>query len=292
MLNRTSRNPSSLAMTRTALIFLAAALAFPASADAADALREGEADLVHFAFATQLGSGIYSVGGRTIQIYRLPLAWTLAEPEDGRPGVRLRLPVTFGLYDFEPRDVVESGFPDRLDTFSLAGGIELDFPLADDWHLVPYAEAGRAWDRSSDADASLYSAALHARRDWSSDRAAWRFSAGIVYAGVDFDGLARPSDLVKFEAGVEVRRLLGFEFGNSEADGGPYLLAEWYADRPDEQLVRSAGNGSVPAQFEAGFTLGARPPPRIWKLPLPRFGLAYRFGDGISVYRLVFGAPF
>lgn len=290
MPNRGSRNASLLAMIRIALIV--ATLAFSAAAEAAGALRENEADLVHFAFATQLGSGVYAVGGRTIQIYRLPVARTLAEPEDGRPGVRLTLPVTIGLYDFEPRDVVESGFPDRLDTFSLAGGIELDFPLADDWHLVPYAEAGRAWDRSSDADASLYSAALHARRDWSSDKIDWRFSTGIVYAGVDFDGLARPSDLVRFEAGIEVRRLLGLEFGNSEADGGPYLLVEWYADRPDEQLVRSTGKGSVPAQFEAGFTLGARPPPRIWKLPLPRIGLAYRFGDGISVYRLVFGAPF
>jgi hypothetical protein len=30
----------------------------------------------------------------------------------------------------------------------------------------------------------------------------------------------------------------------------------------------------------------------LWGLPVPRIGLAYRFGDGVSVYRLVFGSPF
>jgi len=273
-------------------ISLVAALAYAEPSIAERALRESEAELVHFAFATQLGSGVYSIGGRTVQIYRLPFAWTIAEPEDGRPGVRLRLPATIGLYDFAARDVIESGLPDRLDTFSAAAGLELDFPLADGWHVVPYAEAGHAWDRSSDADAVLYSASLHARREWSAGDRDFRLNTGFVYAAVNFDGAQGTSDLAKLEAGLELRRLAGFELAGGRADIGFYLLAEWYADRPGEPVVRSAGPDSLPMQFEAGFTLGARPRMKIWKLPLPRVGLAYRFGDGISAYRLVLGAPF
>lgn len=182
MLQTGTRGPLSSVAARIVYFALAALPAGCQRADAATALRDNEADVIHFAFATQLGSGVYAIAGRTIQVHRLPTAWTIAEPGDGRPGVRLRLPATFGLYDFAARDVVDSGLPDRLDTFSAAGGIELDFPLAHDWHVIPYAEAG--------------------------------------------------------------------------------------------------------------LTLGGRSPARIWKLPLPRIGLAYRFGDGISVYRLVFGAPF
>jgi hypothetical protein len=63
-------------------------------------LTEGEAQLAHFAFASQLGSGVYSISGRTIQIYRLPVGWEVAEPEGRRPGLRLKLPLTIGLYDF------------------------------------------------------------------------------------------------------------------------------------------------------------------------------------------------
>lgn len=273
-------------------ISLVVALAYAEPSVAERSLRESEAELVHFAFATQLGSGVYSIGGRTVQIYRLPFAWTIAEAEAGRPGIRLRLPATLGIYDFEARDVIESGLPDRLDTVSAAAGLELDFSLAGDWHLVPYAEAGRAWERSSDADATLYSASLHARREWSAGDRDFRLNTGFVYAAVNFDGAQGTSDLAKFEAGLEFRRLAGFELAGGRADIGLYLLAEWYVDRPGEPVVSSAGPESIPMQFEAGFTLGARPRMKIWKLPLPRVGLAYRFGDGISAYRLVLGAPF
>jgi hypothetical protein len=292
MLQTGIRGPLSSVAVRIVYFALATLPAGCQRADAATALRDNEADVIHFAFATQLGSGVYAIAGRTIQVYRLPIAWTIAEPGDGRPGVRLRLPATFGLYDFAARDVVDSGLPDRLDTFSAAGGIELDFPLAHDWHVTPYAEAGRAWDRGSDADATLYSVSLHGRREWLAGDRFLRLQAGIVYAGVDFVGPAGADDLLKLEAGFETRLPLNFEFGGAGADGGPYLLAEWYADRPGEPVVRSAGGSRLPLQFEVGLTLGGRSPARIWKLPLPRIGLAYRFGDGISVYRLVFGTPF
>jgi ribonuclease Z len=37
---------------------------------------------------------------------------------------------------------------------------------------------------------------------------------------------------------------------------------------------------------------GRTEPLRLWRIPLPRIGLGYRFGDDLSVYRLVFGTPF
>jgi len=263
----------------------------PAMAAGAQPLSEGEAQLTHFAFASQLGSGVYSVSGRTIQIYRLPIGWQVTEPEGRRPGLRLKLPATIGLYDFEARDVIDSGLPDRLDTLSLALGAELDFPLGE-WHLVPYVEGGRAWDSGGNADATLYSAALHARREWSRDEHLWRFSAGLVYAGVALDGAGNDSDLVKLEAGFEARRPVGFDIAGNAAEGGTYVLVEWYGDRAEETLVGSAGEKKIPAQAEIGLTLGTRPVLKLWGLPLPRVGFAYRFGDGVSVYRLVFGSPF
>jgi len=254
-------------------------------------LTEGEAQVAHFAFASQLGSGVYSVAGRTIQIYRLPIGWQVAEAEGRRPGLRLKLPVTIGLYDFKARDVIDSGLPDQLDTLTTALGAELDFPIGE-WHLMPYAEAGRAWDAGGDADATLYSASVHARREWTREEHLWRFSTGIVYAGVSLDGTGNDSDLLKLEAGFESRRLVGFDIAGQAAEGGAYLLAEWYADRAEETVVGSRGGRGIPAQAEIGLTLGTRPGLRLWGLPLPRVGLAYRFGDGISVYRLVFGSPF
>ncbi len=64
-------------------------------------LSHDEQNVANFAFATQLGSGVYSISGRTLQIYRLPFSHTLKSTDDSDYGVELTLPVTFGFYDFE-----------------------------------------------------------------------------------------------------------------------------------------------------------------------------------------------
>lgn len=124
-----------------AALHLAWALAFlwrPDPATAQDPLRASEEQLVNYAYATQLGSGVYNIAGRTLQIYRLPFGYTLAQPSRRRPAFRLTLPVTIGIVDFEARDVIDTGLPENLDTLSFVPGIELDIELTPHWHLPGY----------------------------------------------------------------------------------------------------------------------------------------------------------
>ena len=48
----------------------------------------------------------------------------------------------------------------------------------------------------------------------------------------------------------------------------------------------------APTQYEVGVTFGTRPSIKLWKIPLPRLGLSYRFGEDLSAIRLIFGSPF
>jgi hypothetical protein len=41
-----------------------------------------------------------------------------------------------------------------------------------------------------------------------------------------------------------------------------------------------------------GVVFGTRPALRLWKVPLPRVGLSYRFAGDLSAVRIVLGAPF
>ncbi|MCU0976932.1 MAG: hypothetical protein MUC71_11575 [Steroidobacteraceae bacterium] len=276
-----------------ALVILGAALAAtPGRAADAVPLSSSEADLVHFAFASQLGSGIYSVDGRTLQIYRLPFSWRIAEPKDGRPGLRLRLPATIGLFDFEAGDLVEEGIPDQLDTLSIGLGVELDFPVGERWHIVPYGEAGRAWRVGDGDDYATYSASLHARAEYPMTSARWRLQAGLLWAGIE-DLYGRRGDFARVEAGAESRWTLGFDIAGETADAGVYLVAEWYIDPPEEPVItRSLTSDASAQQFEVGVTLGTEPPARLWRIPLPRIGVAWRFGSDLSVFRIVFGSAF
>ena len=70
---------------------------------------------INYVFATDLGSGVYDLGGRTLQIYRYTYRKDLRETREGHPGVRFVLPVTAGFFDFSPVDVISEGPPTLVD---------------------------------------------------------------------------------------------------------------------------------------------------------------------------------
>jgi len=55
---------------------------------------------INYVFATDLGSGVYDLDGRTLQIYKLTYEKELRETTPDQLGVRFDLPLTFGFFDF------------------------------------------------------------------------------------------------------------------------------------------------------------------------------------------------
>lgn len=274
-------------------VYVAALLALCACDPAAaqDALRASEEQLVNFAFATRLGSGVYSISGRTLQIYRLPFGYTITEPDEGRPGIRLTLPATFGLVDFKPQDVINTGLPENLDTLGFVPGIELDFELTPQWHLVPFAQAGRAWDLQGGDDATVYSFGVDATARKSFDAFTARLQLGASYAAVEPDATLRSDDMVLLEAGIEARRPLALALSGHALDWGAYLFADYFVDRAEEPLDKATESPDR-VQFEVGLTIGPQAKFTVWRIPVPRVGIGYRIGEGLGVWRLVFGQPF
>ena len=93
---------------------------------------EAVSSSVNYVFATDLGSGIYDLDGRSLQIYRYTYDRPLAEGQGGAPDFNFVLPITAGFFDFNPIDVLDEGPPTRVDSFSVVPGVELDFKLDDD----------------------------------------------------------------------------------------------------------------------------------------------------------------
>ena len=85
-----------------AIILTTVLAAVPAAAQPAEdparstPLRESELPEANFAFAHRLGTGIYEISGRTVQVYSLPFERRLRERDDERAGLVLTLPVTLG----------------------------------------------------------------------------------------------------------------------------------------------------------------------------------------------------
>lgn len=268
-----------------------AALSISSPASAQDTLRASEEQLVNYAFATRLGSGVYSISGRTLQIYRLPFDYTLTEPQENRLGIRLTLPLTIGLVDFKPQDVFDSGLPENLDTLSFVPGIEIDVELSPRWHLLPFAQTGRAWERAGGNDATVYSFGVHAAATIDYESFDLRFDVGGSYAAVDPDEALNSDDMVLIEAGIEGRRPLGLKLTGHPLDWGAYLLADFFADQAEAPLDKAADSANR-VQLEVGVTIGPHSRITVWRIPVPRLGVGYRFSDDLGVWRLVFGQPF
>ncbi len=256
----------------------------------AAALNRSEQTIANFSFASQLGSGIYSVNGRTIQIYRLPISWDYRQPSETQSGISLLMPLTLGFYDFNLEDVLQTQLPRSIDTLSFVPGVEFTRVLHKDWLASAFVQAGIAKERTSTADAWTYAGGLGADRRVELHAFQVHYHAQLLYAAALFKD-RRDDSMLRLSTGIEARHLLPRSIRGEPLDYGLYVLNEWYLRRPDPPLA-SLGAPITAVQWELGITLGSARPVHVWKIPLPRLGIGYRFGDSLSVIRLVFGAPF
>lgn len=242
----------------------------------------------NYAFATQIGSGIYTVSGRTLQVYSLPLSYTFRKSGEERAGWRLTFPMTFGFYNFDPEDVLSSNLGVNVATFSLVPGAEFLVPVREHWLLKPFAEAGYVWDRAGDADATIYSAGLWSRFDFKGGGFDMVLGNGLTYAVVDPSGPESRDAMVAVEAAFTANHLFG-RTGQGQADYEPYFVGRVYFGGEAHPLP--SGEANTVVQYEVGMTFGSRGPMKLWKIPLPRVGVGYVFGHDLAALRIVFGTP-
>jgi hypothetical protein len=258
---------------------------------AAQPLSISEGAVINFGFATQLGSGIYSVSGRTLQVYRLPFAYALPGSEDSRYQPRLTLPVTFGFLDFRPRDVVDSGLPERIDSISLVPGLALEIRMSEAWSLEPFIEAGVSRDRSSEINQRVYAIGMRSIHDLGSGVTNRELVGEILHAVVDLPDANERDDFTRLRLGASSRRPFRPDDGGRRPDFLAYGIVDLFSDVPAGPASAERGQDGL-VQFELGVTFGATEKLHLWRIPLPRVGLGYRFGEGLSVYRIVFGSPY
>jgi len=243
---------------------------------------------INYVFATDLGSGVYDLDGRTLQIYQLTYRKPLREATDGNLGVRFEVPVTFGFFDFSPVDVLDQGLPTRVDSFSVVPGLVLDHVMENDWHFMPYARVGFSV-ASSSVDGWLYGigARIQRRRDYG----AWNslIRSELAVAGVNYRDDIPNDQFVRARQGVDFTRGIGWKIRGREVELGLYAIGDLIFDPPTIPLVDAERE---PLQAEVGFTFATRARFKIWRFDAPRLGFGYRVAGDLSAWRFVIGEPF
>ena len=269
----------------------ALALLLARTGHAAGTTTSTDTRFANFAFATELGSGIYSISGSTITVYTFEPGYLLrpAAPRGGRPGIRLILPLTVGFFNFQTSDLLHLELPRSIGALSLEPGVELDYRMNEAWDLYPYVKAGGTFASSAQINAVIYGAGVRSDYRFETHQGTGLWRATLAYAGVHYHGDLPNESFTRLRNGIEWRRNVGRPFHGHELQLAPYAFTDIYFNAP---AGPASGISARTVQYEVGMMLDVSPKWEIHGVPLPRLGVGYREAGLLSGWRLVLGDPF
>jgi hypothetical protein len=297
---RLSDRAAAKTIHRYALLIMAVSAACavpdrqPAAAEPATTPNPNRTVSINYVYPSNLGFGSYSLSGLTVNVYSLPLSTTFPLAGESGWALKVSAPIQVGIYQFRATDT--DGTKISLDQQSLAlvPGAELQIPLGDRIVVKPFASGGvgHAFGvKSGVADAYIYSAGARAVTGF--DLGAYRLTLGsaLLVAGDTPIGPGKSETYSAVQAGIEIRRPLGFAIGPLRPDLGLYA-AYYYYPKPLEFTRFLENPLRVSNQGEVGFSIGSAKPFEMLWFQNPRIGLGYVFGNGLTVYHVNFGFPF
>lgn len=247
-------------------------------------------DEVHYPWTfsgTDGGFSSSSVSDQGSQVLTIPVSiWLRRLTGDRKLGLRLRLTGVVGFQDFER---VEDFKIESVRLGGLFPGIEFMIPLSDRSMLRPFVDIGLGLSDSRVEEILLTTFGLRTEfvfpwRRWELGLEP-RAQAGVAWANTEI----ADDEYFVVNAKMDARYPLGFLIGGSTPDVGAYFEPGFFPNALEFTSVDGTGK-SVVLQYEIGLTVGFRElAPKIWFVRVPRLGVGYRFGDGLTGLRIRIG---
>ncbi len=258
----------------------------------ARAATEGEGGsfgLTSFAFASYLGTGFYTTSGQNVFVLQLPIEHIIKEKTDAEAGVVLNLPITIGFINYE--GTILEDLPELTDvgTITFLPGLEYQHPVTPNWTLIPFVDYGFARELDSTANVLIVGAGIKSYYNVHFDKAMFTLGNRFLYARERSRASASDADYSLIETGLNYRVTSDFSFGSDRLYSNLYYINFYY---PNNLVFfeQTENPVMIGVEHEIGITFSNIPDFLFFEKP--QLGLGVRFGNGLNVYRLVFGAPF
>lgn len=260
------------------------------------AAQEGTKDknLVHWAFANQLGSGVYRIGeDNRLYVIRVNPRFSLdltpgRQNPDRHVLLEFGFPVSFGIHRFDSSEGNLRGLPNRLHQYGLAVSSGLELPFSRMWRVRAAGHLGRgALLGEFKETAWIYGGDLLSRLQFEFGKSALFVINNLGwYAHSSNKDVAE--DLTLLMNALETHFPLGrlaFKkqplYLKLHLANFSFLKGIGYFFHPAKEPVR------IRPKWELGFAVGAKKPIRLAFLRFDRVGLAVSFSDdhwGVRFY--------
>jgi len=239
-------------------------------------------------FAFGLAGGDSAVPDTEVYDLRIPASFKIFAADDDNWGLRLRLVVYAGVYDFTLDNAIDFNY--RFQSLAATPGVEFLLPVGKGWILKPFAEIGYGRDFDNALSYGVWSAGLRTIATWPVKK--WNLSLGTKaqYLSTFTSTVAELDAYGQIMLGCDARHPVPFTIGGHQGDISGYYIRQQYVDA----VIDREETDPLEIEYtnEIGLTFGTDPRVKLWFVKLPRIGLGYRWGPNVKGVRLNFGFPF
>jgi len=284
-------------LASAAALTLACACTAPAQAAPQTKSAERPEELINWYYSAAFGTGIYQSGDRNVAVLQLPLAYTLPTDDDARARLTLKLPVSFGFYDFDLTDIADGDLPESISTLSILPGFQAQVRINSSLEATPFAYAGYGWELNGHDSAFIYNLGVKSR--WTSplgENRRFMLGATLNHAAYrpDSGGGTRP--LTQLTVGLSLSFPTNGTVKGVPADLGLHFIYYRYLT-PLEYPVTQDVTNQLRAETEFAVSVGTRVPVPLGVfdrdlIDFDMIGIAFRVGDDVKAVRLFFSLPY
>jgi hypothetical protein len=252
---------------------------------------EQQQDLINWYYSATFGTGVYTAGDRTVAVLQIPLSWGLRQTDEDHYGLRLKLPVTFGFYDYSFNDVLEADFPEQVSTVSIMPGLEWNMPLTRRLTLKPYFSGGIGHELSGRESALIYDFGVKSRFVLGEDRGV-EFALVNALTAAGYRPRGGPSQpFGVFSVGLDIVIPSKLTLFGRDAFFGFTPIYNYYFSKLDFAEFDEPEN-RIREEFELALSVLSRKPWSLKYFEVERLGVAIRSADEVFGVSLFTSLPF
>lgn len=241
-----------------------------------------------YAFGSYLGTGVYRAAEQNATVVSIPLTFDLQKEKDSRTW--LRIPLSFGFFDYLARDLTEGELPSSVGTMTVTPGVEHHWQGSENTRMEAYFDLGFGTNFDTNDNVAIFASGVSSLYDFTfaGEESVW--VSRLHFAGYSERIGTLTDQFAVLQSGVDIGLSPRWQWWNIQVQPRFFAIGYWYFNELNFSS-NAEEDTLVSGSYEVGATLAFSKPLGGDLLGVDRIGLSYRTGDGLNIWRLVFSFP-